>query len=168
MGTRVMGSTTLSTTTSSEPLFGHKLTASQNYEERMLVCHFQSHKLSLRLHTFWTLAWGRKSVTRGRDHHCVICQRQMWNTCYRISSAMILVLCNTLCKIQNTSLKYVLQVLQNLWYVSHNTKYKSHNSRYTISCTPWKLSFSEWDLSCHRHQEIIWSNNWSTNLNIPA
>ena len=112
MGTRVTGSTTLSTTTSCELLFGHKLTASQNYEERRLVCHFQSHKLSPRLHTFWALAWGRKSVTRGRCHCCVICQRQMWNSItiesfYRISSAMILVLCNTLCMIQNTSLKYV-------------------------------------------------------------
>ena len=121
MGTRVTGSTTLSTTTSSELLFGHKLTASQSYEERRLVCHFQSHKLSPRLHTFWTVAWGRKSVTRGRDHCCVICQRQMG-----YSTA---VSCNDPCVVQyfvfavphNSSLKYVLQVLQKLWYGSHNT-----------------------------------------------
>ena len=126
MGTRVTGSTTLSTTTSSELLFCHKLTASQNYEERMLVCHFQSHKLSLRLHTFWALTWGRKSVTRGRDHCYVICQRQMWNStaiesCNRISSAMIFVLCSTLCSVCRITQVSNMYCLQKLWYMSHTS-----------------------------------------------
>ena len=154
MGTRVTGSTTSSTTTS--PATSRRTaspspdrftsTASQGLPDswplvRVLLRKTDAAYLSDRRlpflkatnylestlgHTFWALAWGRKSVTRGRDHCYVICQRQMWNStaiesCNRISSAMIFVLCSTLCSVCRITQVSNMYCLQKLWYMSHTS-----------------------------------------------
>ena len=124
MGTRVTGSTTSSTTTSpatsrtttSPSPDRFTSTASQGLPDswplvRVLLGKTDAAYLSDRRlpflkatnylestlgHTFWALAWGRKSVKRGRGGRrlcCVILRhRQMWNSgempCNRISRSL--------------------------------------------------------------------------------